>query len=72
MCFAGGENEIEGCEVREPLKETRKERHCLIDDSKRESKTVGDGEKLFGDYGESLQHVVVVVAVAEEFEDKLP
>ncbi|MCI27729.1 hypothetical protein A2U01_0048929, partial [Trifolium medium] len=54
----------------EPSEETRKERDCLMNDCERESKTVGDGEKLFRDYGERLQRVVVVAA--EEFEDKLP
>jgi hypothetical protein len=64
------DNEIEGCEVRKSLEETRKERDCLIGDIEREPKTVGDGEKLFGDNGERLQRLVI--AIAEEFEDTLP
>jgi hypothetical protein len=65
----GGEIEAEGCEVREPLVDTRKEKDCLISDFEREFNTVGDGEKLFGDDGERLQSAVVAV---EEFNDPLP
>jgi hypothetical protein len=35
-------------------------------------KTIGDGEKLFGDKGKRLQVTVVAVAVVEEFEDTFP
>jgi hypothetical protein len=51
-CF--GENEAEGCEVREPLKEARKKRDSFIDDSEGESELVGDGEELFGDDGKRI------------------
>jgi hypothetical protein len=39
--------EVEGCEVGEPFEEAMKERACWNTDSERESKTVGDREKLF-------------------------
>lgn len=41
--------EIEGGEIGKSMKESRKKRESLITDCKRESKSVGDGEKLFGD-----------------------
>ena len=41
--------EIEGGEIGESMKETRKERESWIIDCERESKSVGDGEKLFRD-----------------------
>jgi hypothetical protein len=65
----GGEIEAEGCEVREPLVEARKEKDCLISDFKREFNTVGDGEKLIGDDGERFHSTAVAV---EEFNDPLP
>jgi hypothetical protein len=41
--------EIEGGEIDESMKESRKERESWITDCERESKSVGDGEKLFRD-----------------------
>jgi hypothetical protein len=63
----GGEIEAEGCEVREPLEEARKERNGLISDCDGELETAGDREKLFGNDRELFQ-----VAVVERFEDALP
>ena len=57
----GGYIEVETCEVREPYVKGLKVRDCLIDNLERESKTIGDGQKLFGDDGERLQSVVVTV-----------
>ncbi|MCI15603.1 hypothetical protein A2U01_0036741 [Trifolium medium] len=65
--FGGGDSDMEGCEVREPLEEARKERNGLIGDCDGELETAGDREKLFGDGGELFQ-----VAVVERFEDALP
>ncbi|MCI90384.1 hypothetical protein A2U01_0111676, partial [Trifolium medium] len=56
----------------------REEREGWINDSERESKTVGDGEELFGDKGDRLQVAVVVtivvyaVIVDDEFKDRFP
>jgi hypothetical protein len=51
------------------LEEARKEMDSFNLDYDGESKTVGDREKLFGDYGERLESTVVAV---EEFDDWLP
>jgi hypothetical protein len=51
------------------VKEAKKKRDGLIGDSKRESETVGDREKLFGNDRERLQSMVVPI---KEFEDTLP
>jgi hypothetical protein len=52
------------------VKEAKKKRGGLIGDSERESETVGDREKLFGNKGERPQSIVVVNI--KEFEDTLP
>ncbi|MCI67218.1 hypothetical protein A2U01_0088476, partial [Trifolium medium] len=70
--------EVKGGEVWESCEEVREETEGWINDNERESKTVGDGEKLFGEDGERLQVAVVVtvvvyaVVVNEEFEDRFP
>lgn len=61
--------EVDGCDVREPVKELRKVRDGFICYSDGDSETVGDREKLFGDYGERLESEEIAV---ETFEDALP
>jgi hypothetical protein len=40
--FTFSKSDVEGCDVREPFKETKNERDCLIEVCDRESKMVGD------------------------------
>ncbi|PNX64220.1 hypothetical protein L195_g062009 [Trifolium pratense] len=71
---------LEACEVKggEFWESCEEVREGWINDSERESKSVGDGEELFGDKGERLQIAVVVtiviyaVIVDEEFKDRFP
>jgi hypothetical protein len=51
------------------VKEAKKKRGGLIGDSERESETVGDREKTFGDEGE---RVVVFIIHGQVFEYKFP
>lgn len=61
--------DIEGGEIGESMKESRKKRESWIPDCERESNTVGDGEKLFRDELERFQAMIVIF---EEFEDTFP
>jgi hypothetical protein len=61
--------EVEGGEVGESTEDKRKKRENLMGHCERESKTVGDGEELFGDDRERFHTTIVV---DKESDDMFP
>jgi hypothetical protein len=54
-------HEVKGGEIGECTEEIWEETACLIFDSERESKTVGDREEIFGDDEERLEIVTCMM-----------